>query len=50
MKAIAPWVRWVYRAGFDRRTLDFLKAGNWEILTDSFIYLDTIRLVVAQKR
>lgn len=49
MKALAPWVRWVYRAGFDRRTLEFLKLGNWEILTDSFIYQDTIRLIVAQK-
>ncbi len=50
MKTIAPWVRWVYRAGFDRRTLEFLKTRKWEILTDSFIYTDTIRLVVAQKR
>ena len=50
MKALAPWVWWVYRAGFDRRTLEFLKSGDWEILTDSFIYSDTIRLIVAQKR
>ena len=49
MKAMAPWVRWLYWAGFDRRTLEFLKSGNWKILTDSFIYQDTIRLIVAQK-
>lgn len=51
MKAMAPWVRWLYRAGFDRRTLEFLRAaGNWEILADSFVYQDTIRLIIAQKR
>ena len=49
MKAMAPWVRWRYGAGFDRRTVEFIKEGDWNIITNRLIYKDIIRLIVAQK-
>jgi phosphatidylethanolamine/phosphatidyl-N-methylethanolamine N-methyltransferase len=49
MKLLSPWVRWTYRAGFDRHTIDYIKNGEWKIIRDEFIHHDVIRLIVAEK-
>ena len=48
MKLWAPWVRWVYGAGFDRQTEQYLPEAGLEILEKRFLYRDTIGLVVAR--
>ncbi len=50
MKALEPLVYRLYRAGFDRNTHTYLKETQWKILEDSFVYQDTIRLMVVQKK
>lgn len=47
MKVTAPYVHWLYRAGFDRRTEEFLREGGWRIEEDRFLWKDVIRLIVA---
>ena len=50
MTLMTPYVRWVYRAGFDRKTVEFIRRnGGWKIESERFIYKDIIRLIVAQK-
>lgn len=50
MKLIAPYVRLVYRAGFDRKTLEFIQQEpRWRFEEDRFIHKDIIRLIIVQK-
>ncbi|MBI2119213.1 MAG: class I SAM-dependent methyltransferase [Elusimicrobia bacterium] len=50
MKILSPYLALVYKAGFNRITMDFLKLSNmWKLETDQFLYKDIIRLVVVQK-
>ncbi len=49
MRLMAPYVRWVYRAGFDRRTAEFLQQGGWQIEHDQFVHADIVRLIVARR-
>jgi ubiquinone/menaquinone biosynthesis C-methylase UbiE len=49
MKAGAQYVHWLYRAGFDRRTAEFLKQGGWHVQEDRFLWKDVIRLLVAER-
>ncbi len=49
MRMMAPYVRWLYRAGFDRRTAEFLQGGGWTIEQDQFVYADIIRLLVVRR-
>ncbi len=48
MRLWAPWVRWVYGAGFNRKTEQYLPEAGLEILEKRFLYRDTIRLIVAR--
>jgi len=48
MRLWAPWVRWVYGAGFDRKTEQYVPEAGLEILEKRFLYRDTIRLIVAR--
>ena len=50
MKALEPLVHWLYRAGFNRNTHTYLQERKWIMLEDFFVYQDTIRLIIAQKR
>ena len=49
MKILAPYVEMLYGARFDRKTLDYIKNENFEIIENSFIYQDTIKILVLQK-
>ncbi len=48
MRLWAPWVRWVYGAGFDRRTEQHLPDAGLELLEKRFLYKDTIKLITAR--
>jgi ubiquinone/menaquinone biosynthesis C-methylase UbiE len=48
MKLWAPWVRWIYGAGFDRNTEQYIPEAGLELLEKRFLYQDTIRLMVAR--
>ena len=47
MKLGSRYVHWAYRAGFDRRTAEFLAQGDWSIKEDLFVWKDVIRLLAA---
>lgn len=49
MKLGSRYVHWLYRAGFDRQTADFLKQGGWHIEEDRFVWKDVIRLLTAKR-
>lgn len=49
MKLGARYVYWLYRAGFDRRTAEFLSQGGWRVEADRFLWADVIRLLVAER-
>ncbi len=48
MKMLSPWVYWLYRAGFDRKTEVFLREGGWKVVSDTFVHQDVLRLIEAQ--
>jgi ubiquinone/menaquinone biosynthesis C-methylase UbiE len=48
MKLWAPWVRWVYGAGFDRNTEQYLPEAGLKLVEKRFLYRDTIELIVAR--
>ncbi len=48
MKLWAPWVHWVYGAGFDRNTEQYLSNAGLELVEKRFLYRDTIELIVAR--
>ncbi len=48
MKLWAPWVRWVYGAGFDRKTEQYFPEAGLELVEKRFLYSDTIELIVAR--
>jgi hypothetical protein len=48
MRLWAPWVRWVYGAGFDRRTEQYLPEAGLELLEMRFLHRDTIKLIIAR--
>jgi ubiquinone/menaquinone biosynthesis C-methylase UbiE len=49
MKILSPWVYFLYRAGFDRKTDLFLRDGGWKIEEDVFVFQDVLRMIVARK-
>lgn len=50
MKILSPYVSLVYKAGFNRMTVDFLAISKmWKFEEDRFLYKDMIRLIVVQK-
>jgi ubiquinone/menaquinone biosynthesis C-methylase UbiE len=49
MELGSRYVHWMYRAGFDRKTAEFLGQGQWRIEEDRFVYQDVIRLLVAER-
>jgi hypothetical protein len=48
MRLWAPWVRWLYGAGFDRKTEQYLPEAGLELVEKRFLYRDTIKLIVAR--
>ncbi len=48
MRLWAPWVRWVYGAGFDRQTERYIPEAGLELLEKRFVYRDTIKLIVTR--
>lgn len=48
MRLWAPWVRWIYGAGFDRNTEQYIPEAGLELLEKRFLYRDTIRLIIAR--
>lgn len=48
MRLWAPWVRWVYGAGFDRATEGHLAEAGLEAVETRFLYEDIIKLIVAR--
>jgi len=48
MRLWAPWVRWVYGAGFDRRTEQYFPEAGLKLVVERFLYRDTIRMIVAR--
>ena len=48
MKLWAPWVRWAYRAEFDRNTEQYLEAAGLELVDKSFLYEDIIALLTVR--
>jgi len=48
MRLWAPWVRWVYGAGFDRDTEQYLPGAGLELVEKRFLYGDTIKLIAAR--
>ena len=50
LERAVPHGHLVYRAGFDRNTLEFLEQDNkWEFECSRFLYKDMIRLLVVKK-
>lgn len=48
MRLWAPWVRWIYGAGFDRQTERYIPEAGLELLEKRFVYRDTIKLIVTR--
>ena len=48
MRLWAPWVRWIYGAGFDRQTERYIPEAGLELVEKRFVYQDTIKLMVAR--
>jgi ubiquinone/menaquinone biosynthesis C-methylase UbiE len=44
----APWVRFVYGAGFDRETARHVRAAGLITIEEKFLFLDMIKLIVAR--
>jgi ubiquinone/menaquinone biosynthesis C-methylase UbiE len=48
MRIWAPWVRWMYGAGFDRQTERYLAQADLNVVETRFLFKDTIKLIVAR--
>jgi len=48
MRLWAPWVRWMYGAGFDRQTERYLPQAGLNVVETRFLFKDTIKLIVAR--
>lgn len=48
MRLWAPWVRWMYGAGFDRQTERYIPDAGLELVEKRFVYQDTIKLMVTR--
>lgn len=46
MQFLAPYVEWMYGARFDRRLAERLGRADLEVVSDTFLYSDVIRLFV----
>lgn len=46
MRLLAPYVEWMYGARFDRRLAEHLGRADVEVVSDTFLYSDVIRLFV----
>lgn len=46
MRLLAPYVEWMYGARFDRRLAEHLQRADIEVMSDTFLYSDVIRLFV----
>ncbi len=47
MKLMSPWVEWAYGARFDRKTVQHLKDGKWQVRSERFLSKDIVKLIVA---
>lgn len=50
MRLWAPWVRFAYGAAFDRDTHQYADAAGLELVSDSFVHADIIRLLVLRPK
>ncbi|MFP6741531.1 MAG: class I SAM-dependent methyltransferase [Alphaproteobacteria bacterium] len=48
MKAMAPWVNWLYGAGFDRNTKDHVTASGLDLTESRYVYHDVIELLIVR--
>ncbi len=48
MKAMAPWVNWLYGAGFDRDTKGHVTASGLELTDCRYVYHDVIELLIVR--
>ncbi len=48
MRLWAPWVKWAYGAAFDRHTERHLPAAGLDMVEESFLHQDIIKLIVAR--
>ncbi len=46
MKAMAPWVNWLYGAGFDRDTKGHVTASGLDLSESRYVYHDVIELLI----
>ena len=45
MKLLTPYVRWVYGAGFDRHTSDYVREEHFHVLEERFLVQDIVKLI-----
>jgi ubiquinone/menaquinone biosynthesis C-methylase UbiE len=48
MKAMAPWVNWLYGAGFDRDTKGHVTASGLDLAECRYVYHDVIELLIVR--
>ncbi len=50
MKLWAPWVRFAYGAAFDRNTQQYLSGAGLELIEETFVFKDIIKLLKVRPR
>jgi ubiquinone/menaquinone biosynthesis C-methylase UbiE len=50
MKLLSPYVKFFYNARFDRRTAEYIKNENFRIIENTYVYQDTITMMVLQPK
>ena len=50
MRLWAPWVRWAYGAAFDRNTGQYLEAAGLDLVAETYLFGDIIKLIEARPR
>ncbi|MDP6951452.1 MAG: class I SAM-dependent methyltransferase [Alphaproteobacteria bacterium] len=48
MRLWAPWARWAHGAKFDRHTEQYLPEAGLEMLEETFVFQDIIKMIVAR--
>jgi ubiquinone/menaquinone biosynthesis C-methylase UbiE len=48
MRLWAPWTRWAYGAKFDRHTEQYMPEAGLEIVEESFVFEDIIKMIIAR--
>ena len=50
MKLLSPYVEALYGARFDRRTIEYVRKENFQIIEEAFVYKDIIKLIRLKKK